>query len=114
MGPLEKPVRSRSEILEVILEPKMEPKRINNMLKNRTIFGTLFCWFCGGFWGSFQRSLWVHGGSKYMEGQNWKLFLEGIWKASVQDFGTVSCAFVATLGSGKCILAQHYSSFHTF
>ena len=50
----------------------------------------------------------------FMEGQNWKLFLEGIWKASVQDFGTVSCAFVATLGSGKCILAQHYSSFHTF
>ena len=49
-----------------------------------------------------------------MEGQNWKLFLEGIWKVSLQDFGTVCCAFVAALGSGKCILAQHYSSFHTF
>ena len=40
-----------------------------------------------------------------MEGQNWNLFLEGVWKASLQGFGTVCGAFVAALGSGKGILA---------
>ena len=49
-----------------------------------------------------------------MEGQNWNLFLEGVWKASLQGFETVCGAFVAALGSGKGILAQHYSSFHIF
>ena len=44
-----------------------------------------------------------------MESQNWNLFLEGVWKASLQGFWTVCGSFVAALGSGK-----GNSSFHTF
>ena len=66
-----------------------------------------FVGFLVDLWGSFWRSFGVNGGSKLEA-----FFLEGIWKASLQDFGTVCCAFVAARRRMKAyeLLRIHYCS----